>query len=153
MTGVRERERAVRQRAESARWADRLALVTALQQDGRFAEARAILQEAHTDDPELDYIELYNYSTQAVNLAGCILTDDPTTNRFVLPNVTIPARGFLVYNQSELGFSLSAAGETIYLKNPAATRVLDVLRFEGQENGVATGRYPDGADRGLGDSD
>ena len=104
---------------------------------------------AHTDDPELDYIELYNYSTQAVNLADCILTDDPTTNRFVLPNVTIPARGFVVYNQSELGFSLSAAGETIYLKNPAATKVLDVLRFAGQENGVATGRYPDGAPRSV----
>src|SRR6185312_8598116 len=34
---------------------------------------------AHTDDPEVDYIELYNYGTQAVNVAGCILTDDPTT--------------------------------------------------------------------------
>ncbi|PYK99901.1 MAG: hypothetical protein DME19_07015, partial [Verrucomicrobia bacterium] len=100
---------------------------------------------AHTDDPEVDYIELYNYSTQAVNLAGCILTDDPTTNRFVVPNVTIPARGFIVYNQTNMGFSLSAAGETIYLKNPSGTKVIDAVRFKGQQNGVATGRYPDGA--------
>ena len=100
---------------------------------------------AHTDDPELDYIELYNYSAQPINLGGCILTDDPATNRFVLPNVTIPARGFLVYNQTNMGFSLGAAGETIYLKNPAGTKILDAVRFEGQENGVATGRYPDGA--------
>ena len=29
---------------------------------------------AHTDDPLLDYIELYNHSNQAVDLSGCILT-------------------------------------------------------------------------------
>jgi hypothetical protein len=100
---------------------------------------------AHTDDPEVDYVELYNYSTQSVNLAGCILSDHPVTNRFVLPNVTIPGRGFVVFNQSQLGFALSAAGETIYLKNPSGTKVIDAVRFEGQQNGVATGRYPDGA--------
>ena len=52
--GARERDRAVRQRAESMRWEDRLALVTALPQDGRFAEARAILNEAHADEQHLD---------------------------------------------------------------------------------------------------
>src|SRR5262249_4882470 len=83
---------------------------------------------AHTDDPELDYVELYNYSAQAVNLAGCILTDDAATNRFVLPNVTIPARGYLVYNQTNLGFALSAGGETIFLKNPSGTKILDAVR-------------------------
>jgi hypothetical protein len=44
-----------------------------------------------------------------------------------------------------MGFSLSAAGETIYLKNPSGTKVIDTVRFKGQQNGVATGRYPDGA--------
>ena len=100
---------------------------------------------AHTDLPDLDYIELYNHSTQAVDLAGCVLTDDADTNKFVIPpGTTIPARGFVYFTEDELGFALSADGETIYFKNAARTRVLDAVRFEGQENGVATGRWPDG---------
>ncbi|HKS38498.1 MAG TPA: lamin tail domain-containing protein, partial [Verrucomicrobiae bacterium] len=101
---------------------------------------------AHTDDPELDYIELYNHSNQPLDLSGCILTDDPLTNRFVFPPDTfIPAGGFLSYKQTNLNFSLSAEGETIYLRNAAQTRVIDAVRFGAQENGVSTGRFPDGS--------
>jgi serine/threonine-protein kinase len=52
--GLRERELAIRHNGDAARWTDRLAFVTALQQQSRFAEARAILNEAQTDDPGLD---------------------------------------------------------------------------------------------------
>jgi hypothetical protein len=101
---------------------------------------------AHTDDPAVDYIELFNYSATAVNVGGCILTDDPSTNKFFIPtNTIITPRGFLLYDQTQLGFSLSSGGETVYLKNTNATRVLDAFRFRGQANGVATGRYPDGS--------
>lgn len=101
---------------------------------------------AHTDDPQLDFIELFNYGTNALNLAGCILTDDVSTNRFVIPSGTvIAARGFVTFDQNQLGFSLNAAGEDLFLFNPDRSRVLDSVRFKGQENGVSTGRYPDGA--------
>lgn len=101
---------------------------------------------AHTDLPDLDYIELHNCSSSPVNLTGCVLTDDPDTNKFVIPASTIiPANGFVVYYETNLGFSLSSGGETVFFKNPQSTRVIDAVRFEGQENGVATGRYPDGA--------
>lgn len=40
---------------------------------------------AHTDPPLQDYIELFNYSAAPVDLSGCYLTDDPTTNRFEFP--------------------------------------------------------------------
>lgn len=103
---------------------------------------------AHTDDPEVDYIELYNHSTDPVDISGCILTDDPATNKLVIPfGTVIPARGFIYYTQTNMNFSLSAAGETLYFKNPSQTRILDAVRFGGQENGVATGRYPDGGEQ------
>jgi hypothetical protein len=103
---------------------------------------------AHTDPPDYDYIELFNHSSQPVNISGCILTDDAATNKFVIPPGTIlPGGGFIFYSETNLNFALNAAGETIYLKNPQKTRILDAVRFEAQENGVATGRVPDGGAR------
>ena len=101
---------------------------------------------AHTDLPQVDYIELFNYGTNPVNLAGCFLTDDPSTNKFtILPNTTIPARGFVHFTDGQLGFALSASGETIFLRSPTGNRIIDAVRFGAQENGVSMGRYPDGA--------
>jgi len=102
---------------------------------------------AHTDPPYVDYIELYNHSSQAVDISGCTLSDDPDTNKFVIPPTTIPAHGFVYYTETNMNFALNAAGETIYFKNPARTRVLDAVRFEAQENGIPTGRYPDGGEQ------
>ena len=100
---------------------------------------------AHTDPPLLDTLELYNHSNTTNNLSGCILTDDATTNKFVIPNgTTIPPRGFVTFDQNQLGFSLSSGGETLYLWNSNHTRLLDVVQFGAQENGVSFGRHPDG---------
>src|SRR5688572_20342466 len=78
---------------------------------------------AHTDEPAVDFIELFNYSAVSVDIGGCILTDDAATNKFVIPaGTTIPARGFISFSQTQLGFALSSGGETIYLKNPSNTK-------------------------------
>ena len=101
---------------------------------------------AHTDDPVLDFVELYNYSNQSVDLSGCRLADDPEEDGYVFPEGTmIPARGFLALDQNALGFSLRSKGEWIALRAPESGRVVDALRFSGQANGVSTGRFPDGA--------
>ena len=101
---------------------------------------------AHTDDPQLDFIELFNYGSGNVSVAGCVLTDDPETNKFVIPAGTvIPPRGFLVFDQAQLGFSLDAGGEPIFLKNTNNTKIIDAVRFAGQVNGISSGRTPDGA--------
>ncbi|HYV29515.1 MAG TPA: lamin tail domain-containing protein, partial [Candidatus Binatia bacterium] len=101
---------------------------------------------AHTDLPLTDYVELFNNSPLSVDLSGCWLSDDPTTNKFRIPDGTgLAARGFIAFEETQLGFALQADGETLYLVNSNQTRVLDALRFGGQGNGVAFGRYPDGA--------
>ena len=100
--------------------------------------------------PSVDYIELYNYGNTAVNLAGCILTDHPETNKFVIATTNVPStfigpRSFLVLTETQLGFALSSDGEAIFFKHPSARRVLDSVRYGAQERGVPTGRSPDGA--------
>lgn len=103
---------------------------------------------AHTDPPDYDYIELYNHGPQAVDLSGCILTDDLATNKFAIPPGTLlPPGGYFFCSETNMGFALSAAGESIYFKDSAGSRVLDAVAFGGQENGVACGRWPDGADQ------
>ena len=101
---------------------------------------------AHTDLPLLDFIELHNHSTNAVELLGCALSDDPVTNKFRFTNSTVlPPGGFLALDENQLGFRLASDGETIYFVSADDTRVIDLVRFDGQANGVSSGRWPDGA--------
>jgi hypothetical protein len=93
-----------------------------------------------------DFVELYNHSSVAVDISGCLLSDAAHTNKFTVPFQTVlPPRGFIAFHQARLGFALSSAGETLYLRNPSGTRVLDAVRFEAQAQGVSSGRQPDGA--------
>ncbi len=91
------------------------------------------------------YVELYNHGNQPVDISGCQLTDFPGTNRFVIPTGTsLPAQGFVSFTVSQLGFAPEPTGETLYFETPDAQTILDVAPFEAQEQGVATGRVPDG---------
>ena len=103
------------------------------------------INEFQNHSDPLDWVELYNHSNVPVDLSGAWLSDDPLTNKFRIPNgTTIPARGFLSWDQNQLGFELFAGGETILLWNASQTRVIDVLDFRGSSNNVTQGRWPDG---------
>jgi regulation of enolase protein 1 (concanavalin A-like superfamily) len=90
------------------------------------------------------FIELYNHSTNSVDVSGCVLTDDSTTNKFVIPAQTVigPA-GFVAFTQ--FNFTLNGAGETLYFIKPDNSRILDAVQFGAQSDGVSYGRWPDGA--------
>jgi hypothetical protein len=101
---------------------------------------------ANTDLPATDMVELYNHSTASVNLSGYWLSDTVTTNKFRIPNGTVLGpRGFVSFTEVQLGFALSSSGEQIVLVNSNQNRVIDAIGFDGQQNGVSTGRFPDGA--------
>jgi hypothetical protein len=101
----------------------------------------------HSESPGTpQFIELYNHSTNSVDVSGCVLTDDPTTNKFLIPGGTVigPA-GFVSFTQSQFGFTLNGSGETLYFIKPDGSRILDAVQFGPQANGVSYGRWPDGA--------
>ncbi len=101
----------------------------------------------HSENPAVpQFIELYNHSTNRVDISGCILTDDPTTNKFIIPGGTVigPA-GFVSFTQPQFGFTLNGSGETLYFIKPDGSRILDAVQFGAQADGVSFGRWPDGA--------
>lgn len=111
-------------------------------------ESNVLINEflAHTDLPQVDFVELYNHGNQEADLSGFWLSDEAGTNKFRIPdNTRVPARGYVAFDQAALGFALSSGGEQIFLVNSNGTRVIDGLKFGGQENGVSSGRWPDGA--------
>lgn len=94
-----------------------------------------------------DYIELYNYSSAAVDISGCTLSDDRDVAKYVLPAATsLAAGGFIRVQQATLGFGLKAGGDTAFWRAPGAPgRVLDAVRFGPQTEGYPWGRFPAGS--------
>ncbi len=99
-----------------------------------------------------DIIELQNYGTEAVSLAGWTISDD-TDNpaKYTLPaGTSIPAGGYLALMADDLpsqagelhtGFGLSAGGETVRLYRPSAVLV-DSVSFGPQIVNFSVARAP-----------
>ena len=102
-----------------------------------------------------DWIELYNTSSQPVDMVGMYLTDDlANPAKWQFPEgTTISSHGYLLIWADgdtlsaglHAGFSLSAGGEELGLVNRDGT-LIDSIVFQGQWSDVSYGRWPDGND-------
>jgi hypothetical protein len=101
----------------------------------------------HSENPAVpQFIELHNHGNTSNDISGCILTDNTLSNEFVIPAGTVLGPGgFISFNQTQLGFTLNGAGETLYFLSPDNRRILDAVQFGAQADGVSYGRWPDGA--------
>lgn len=92
--------------------------------------------------PSVDFVELRNDGAEAVDLGGCTVSDEAAAlGKFVVPAGTVLAAGGVVaFTETQLGFALSGAGETVLVTNPGGTRVLDAVRLDVSAVGVTLGR-------------
>ncbi len=89
-----------------------------------------------------DWIELYNRSTQAVDISGWGLSDDAGNPlKWVFPVGTVlAANNYLVVNELELGYALSSSGEEIQLTSADGVTGIDYIGFGQQQPDVSYGR-------------
>ena len=107
-----------------------------------------------------DWIEIHNYGTDAIDIAGMYLTDNlslPTKWRIPAGNpaaTTIAAGGYLLIwadnDTTDAGlhanFKLDADGEEIGLFDSDGATPIDSVTFGEQAGDISYGRYPDAGD-------
>lgn len=112
--------------------------------------ATVVINEFMAGRGATDWIELYNPTDAPISLADFYLSDDlDDLKQWAIGVRTIGPHGFLSFDEPRdgLNFGLSRFGEEVllsYLPGTGEDRVVDILRFQAQEQGVSKGRYPDG---------
>ena len=101
-----------------------------------------------------DWIELYNTTSNALDLSGLYLSDDfANLSKWLIPTGTsINAHDVLVFWTDEdseqsglhVNFKLSSAGEEIFLSNGTAAMIYDDVVFGVQTEDISYARCPDG---------
>jgi len=103
-----------------------------------------------------DWIEIYNNSSNTINIGGKYLTDDLSVSaKWQFPaGTSIQAGGYLLVWADEdiddtglhANFKLNADCEEIGLFNSDGTTLIDSVTFTAQSADISYGRYPDGSD-------
>ncbi|MFN5318078.1 MAG: CotH kinase family protein [Bacteroidia bacterium] len=100
-----------------------------------------------------DWIELYNNSSNAIDISGFYLTDNALNlDKWEIPAGTIlPANGYLIFwadedssqGENHCNFKLSSLGESVMLFD-ADLNLVDSLNFGVEQTDVAFARIPNG---------
>ena len=111
-----------------------------------------------------DWIEIYNASDEAIDIAGMYLTDNFSNQEdwWQIPadypdSTTVPANGFLLLwadndatdGIQHLNFKLSGGGEEIGIFAYYGSCLIDTVSFGEQTTDISFGRFPDGTENWI----
>jgi hypothetical protein len=107
---------------------------------------QVVINEFRASGTEPGFIELFNPSTAAADISGCLLTDGFDLNRFQIPEHTLLDPGqYVVFTDQDCGFKLSSTGGSILLVDSVRARVVDAVRYGAQALPRSLGRHPNGS--------
>jgi hypothetical protein len=94
----------------------------------------------------VDWIELHNPATQPVNVGGWFISDTYTNlTRYMIPaNTIVPAGGYLVIEEGDLGFAFSERGEQATVSVFSGTNLttfVERMDFGAAAQDTTFGRY------------
>ena len=88
------------------------------------------VNEAFTDGLQESWIELVNYGVAATQLENFVLISSGLTeDEYVFPNLSIAAGGYLLLDETTLGFALTA-GNKLFLLTPSRSQVVEALELK-----------------------
>jgi len=95
-----------------------------------------ILPNPHGDEKLNEYIELYNFGDQTIDLSGWILKDSSKSGKFIFPdNSRVDSRSFLLIYRPDFKFAMNNSGtEKICLLDPDEKTASRVSYFNAKEN-------------------
>ena len=114
------------------------------------ANASSILDKTYYNYSE--WVEIYNPSAELKSLSGYYISDEPgnTSQLYKIPNLAIPAKGFVVIWFDKMGvsnhasFRIRSNRELLRLYNKSGT-LIDSVRVEFPYRNCSYGRIPDGS--------
>ena len=107
----------------------------------------------HTDLPQIDTLELFNPTSQPVNVGGWYISDSSANYfRYKISTVNgaIPAGGYRVFDENQLGFGFRGQeADDAWLiaadLSGKPLRFVDHVDFGATQNGTSLGRWPNGS--------
>ncbi|MGQ9589532.1 MAG: fibronectin type III domain-containing protein [Planctomycetota bacterium] len=125
----------------------RLTLLRSVAGDPEALRSGARLNEVYAPEATEGWVEIHNPSGGIADLSGYGLSDDalaPLKHTFPA-GATIPAGGYLVVPESELGFQLPAGG-TLLLTDPEGVILVDGKSYAIPALALSAGAHPEGGE-------
>lgn len=105
------------------------------------------LADSYEDEPENEWIEIYNNRSSSFDISGWFLDDsEGGSSMYEIPQGTIiESKGILLFYGNETGIQLNNNADSVRILDSAGY-VVDSISYESAQENISIARMPDGSD-------